>query len=238
VQRRPEVTAMIVVVSMQKRDDYDRSDGYTGLKVRFEKLAGCPVLNLHYSEVSPEMIARVEARAVFVCGFGYPWSDVPMADLYGLSDFLHETEVPVYAACGGHQLVGFCFNVDVRKTKELYDQPMRKMRRGEPDYGPICGNPGHYVASGYQEVEIVQRDPVFRGLRRKFRVLEAHYCEVKKLPPGFELLASSPECRIEMMKHRELPIYGAQFHAENWVEPYLDGRTIMANFFRIAGLIG
>jgi anthranilate/para-aminobenzoate synthase component II len=159
-----------------------------------------------------------------------------MADLYGLNDFLHTTEIPVYAACGGHQLVGFCFNVDLRKAKELFDQPMRKLRPGETDQGPYS-HPGYYVATGYQEVEIVQRDPIWKGLRGKFRVLEAHYCEVKKLPPGFDLLATSPECRLEMMKHRELPIYGAQFHAENWVEPYFDGRTIMENFFRIAGLI-
>ncbi len=228
---------MIVVVSMARPDEYDRSDGASGHKRRFEKLTGSPVLNMHYSALSPESIDRVGARAVFITGFGYPWSDVPMSDLYGLTEFLHTTEIPVYAACGGHQLVGYCFNCDLRKTKELLDQPMRKIGPGEPDYGPICGNPGHYVASGYQEVEIVKRDPIWKGLRRKVRVLEAHYCEIKKLPPGFELLATSAECRIEMMKHTERPIYGAQFHAENWVEPYFDGRTIMGNFFRIAGLV-
>lgn len=211
---------MIVVVSMARLDEYDRSDGATGHKRRFEKLTGWPVVNLHYAEVSPEAMDRVGARAVFVTGFGYPWA-----------------EIPVYAACGGHQLVGFCFNCDLRKVDELHDQPMRKIRPGETDYGPICGNPGHYVATGYQEVEIVKRDPIWKGLRRKVRVLEAHYCEVKKLPPGFDLLATSPECRIEMMKHRERPIYGAQFHAEHWQEPYTDGRTIMDNFFRLAGLV-
>ena len=69
------------------------------------------------------------------------------------------------------------------------------------------------------------------------RVPEAHYCEIKTLPPGFELLASSPECRIEMMKHRERPLYGAQFHAEIWQAPYNDGEKIMRNFFRLAGLV-
>ena len=54
---------------------------------------------------------------------------------------------------------------------------------------------------------------------------------------GFELLATSPECRIEMMKHAERPLYGAQFHAESWHEAYPDGEQVMRNFFRIAGLM-
>ena len=42
----------------------------------------------------------------------------------------------------------------------------------------------------------------------------AHYCEVKKLPPGFELLASSGHCRIAAVRHRDRPLYGTQFHPE------------------------
>ena len=57
------------------------------------------------------------------------------------------------------------------------------------------------------------------------------------MPPGFELLATSPECRLEMIRHQDRPMYGAQFHAEVWDGPYTDGETIMRNFFRIAGLI-
>lgn len=228
---------MIIVVSMAKIEDYDRSDGQTGMKRKFEKLTGTPVLNAHFSEMSPEFVDRVGAQAVFICGFGYGWHEVPVPDLYGINDFLHTTEIPVYAACGGHQLLGFCFNKDLRKIKQLRDEPMRRLRGDEPDY---CYSPhvaGYYTATGFQVVEIVKRDPIFAGLPKKIRVREAHFCEVKKLPPGFELLATSPECKIEMMKHRDKPIYGAQFHAESWQEPYLHGQQIMRNFFKIAGLI-
>ena len=228
---------MIAIVSMAEIATYNSSDGNTGMKRRFEQLTGAPAIGLHFSQASPDYIARIGARAVFICGFGYGWNEVPVKDLVGISDFLHTTEIPVYAACGGHQLMGFAFNNDLRQVKQLKDEPMRKLRGDEPDYGYSARVAGHYTATGFQVVDIVKRDPIFAGLRKKIRVREAHYCEVKKLPPGFELLATSPECRIEMMKHTEQPLYGAQFHAESWQEPYLDGQKVMANFFKIAGLM-
>ena len=229
---------MILIVSMARKDEYDRSDGATGLKRKFEELAACPAVSLHFTEVSPETVDRIRPQAVFITGFGYPWSEVHVPDLYPINDFLHATDVPVYGACGGHQLIGYCFSRDLRRVKQLRGEPMRRLRAGETDHGPVSYNPGYYLAHGFTEVQIVARDPIFQGLPRKVRVLEWHYCEVKRLPPEFELLATSAECRIEMMRHRSRPIYGAQFHAEMWQEPYTHGRTIMANFFRLAGLGG
>lgn len=227
---------MLLIVSMAKKQDYDASDGATGLKRKFEQLAGCPAVVLHFTEVTPRNLNLIRPRAVFITGFGYPWSDIHVPDLYPLNDFLHATDIPVYGACGGHQLIGFCFNRDLRRVKQLRDEPMRRLRPGETDPGPVAHNPGYYMAYGFTEVRVLAKDPIFEGLGRKIRVLEWHYCEVKKLPRHFVLLATSPECKIEMMRHRTRPIYSAQFHAEAWKEPYTDGRQIMANFFRIAGL--
>lgn len=228
---------MIVVISMAQLETYNSGDGNTGMKRKFEQLTGAPVVNVHYSEASPEYLARLDPQAIFICGFGYGWHEINVPELYPINDLLHTTQVPVYAACGGHQLVGFCFDENLRQVKRLADQPMRKIKGDEPDYCYSSRVAGHYTATGMQVVDIVKRDPIFAGLRKKIRVREAHYCEVKKLPPGFELLATSAECKIEMMKHSERPLYGAQFHAEAWQEPYLDGQKVMANFFKLAGLV-
>ena len=56
-------------------------------------------------------------------------------------------------------------------------------------------------------------------------------------PEEFVLLASNENCKIQAMRHKERPIYGTQFHAENWEEPYLHGRQIISNFFSLAGLM-
>jgi GMP synthase-like glutamine amidotransferase len=46
-----------------------------------------------------------------------------------------------------------------------------------------------------------------------------HYCEVKALPPGFEMLASSGHSKIAGMRHAEKPLHGIQFHSEAYMAP-------------------
>ncbi len=226
---------MILAISMAQLDAYDRNDGGLGFKRKFERLAGAPVLTIHHTEASPEYVAAIGPAAIFITGFGHSWGTVKVADLYAVNDLLHTTDVPVWGSCGGHQLIAFCFSRNLREAERLEDEPMRWLRPGEPDRGPVSYNPGYYLASGFFDIEVVKDDPIFAGLGPTFRVHEGHYCEVKELPPDFEHLAASQDCRLEVIRHRHRPIYGAQFHAENWVDAYPDGRTLLGNFFRLAG---
>lgn len=225
---------MILIASMAEPDGY-RSGGGWGHKIRFEEITGRPALIMHYSKVTPEFIERYGIKAMFITGFGYGWAKVPPKALYGISDVLHNMELPVLGACGGHQLIGWLFNKNVRKLKALKDERMRTLRPGEPDVNPGY-HPGHFTETGVHEVEIVQRDPIFKGLKKRFKVPEAHCCEVKKLPPGFVHLARNDNCELQCFRHEDKPLYGAQFHAEAWTDHYEDGRTFITNFFRIAGL--
>ncbi len=77
----------------------------------------------------------------------------------GLYDVVRGLEYPVLAACGGHQLLGYIFSKDFRKNPKLHDQPMRKLRRNEPDLAPEY-HPGWFVEKGMYPVEIVKQDPV------------------------------------------------------------------------------
>jgi GMP synthase (glutamine-hydrolysing) len=56
------------------------------------------------------------------------------------------------------------------------------------------------------------------------------------LPEDFVRLAASEICAIEAMRHRTRPLYGVQFHPERYTDDHPDGRAILANFFRLAGL--
>jgi GMP synthase (glutamine-hydrolysing) len=190
----------------------------------------------HYSGVDPEFIGRYGIRAMFITGFGYDWEQVPPAATYGINDVLHQCEVPVLGACGGHQLIGWLFNHDVRKLKCFRNEPMRKLRPGEPDVVHEY-HPGYFMETGMQPMEILVRDPIFQGLGKRFWVRESHYCEIKKLPPGFIHLARNDNCELQCMRHQDKPLYGAQFHGENWTDYYQDGKTFITNFFRIAGLV-
>jgi len=67
-------------------------------------------------------------------------------------------------------------------------------------------------------------------------VEQRHFWELKDLPEGFVRLADSEACPIQAMRHVRRPLYGFQFHPERYTEAHPDGRTILANFFRLAGL--
>jgi len=56
--------------------------------------------------------------------------------------------------------------------------------------------------------------------------------EIKKLPLGFKLLASTPECRIQAMRHLHRPIVSVQFHPEQYTDRFPDGKRMPENFFR------
>ena len=40
-----------------------------------------------------------------------------------------------------------------------------------------------------------------------------------------------------MIRHGARLLYGMQFHAERWEKPYMDGRAILVNFFRLARVL-
>ncbi|MGD9519081.1 MAG: gamma-glutamyl-gamma-aminobutyrate hydrolase family protein [Armatimonadota bacterium] len=227
---------MILVVGMSRPKEYFEGAVPSRFVGRAERMTGHPVLIAHYSMVTPDWLERYPLRAVFIEGFGYGWQDFDVHSAVGLWDFLHVVEVPLLAACGGHQLLGYAFTRDFRRIKGLSNNFIRRLRPGEPDLAPTY-YPGQFAEFGVFPVQIVKRDPLFRGLPKTILVPEAHACEVAALPPDFELLATNENCRIQAMRHKIKPIYGTQFHAENWSDHYSHGERIIRNFFSLAGLI-
>jgi GMP synthase-like glutamine amidotransferase len=227
---------MILIVGMEKPQRYFEGAVPGNLIGRFERMTRCAVMVAHYSTVRPEWLREYPIKAVFITGFGYPWQEFEVSQAVGLWDFLHEVEVPVLGACGGHQLLGFVFSKDFRRVKKLRDLMMRKLRPGEPALYPTY-RPGYFVELGMFPVQVVKRDAIFEGLPKTIMVYMAHACEVREIPRDFQLLASNENCRVQAMRHKTKPIYGTQFHAENWTDYYWHGRRVIENFFRIAGLV-
>lgn len=84
-------------------------------------------------------------------------------------------------------------------------------------------------------MHIVGHDPLFAGLGESVMVEQRHFWELKTVPAGFRRLATSEACPIQAIRHTSRPLYGVQFHPERYTELHPDGRTILANFFRLAG---
>jgi GMP synthase (glutamine-hydrolysing) len=96
-------------------------------------------------------------------------------------------EKPVLGICAGHHIIGFLFGSEI-------------LRSVEPELGDF-------------EVKIVKKDPIFEGIPTGFTVKQMHNDSIS-LPENFELLATSKTCKVQLMKHKQLPLYSCQFHPE------------------------
>ncbi|MDX2035809.1 MAG: glutamine-hydrolyzing GMP synthase [Isosphaeraceae bacterium] len=77
-------------------------------------------------------------------------------------------------------------------------------------------------------------DPIFHDVPRSMTVWMSHGDQVHDPGGAFLPLAATPTCAIAAVKHRELPIYGLQFHPEVAHTPF--GTLIIGNFLdRVCG---
>jgi hypothetical protein len=231
---------MIIWVRVETIARYEAGDGDFKLKRRFEELSGEPCLVLHMSQAAPEMVQPLRPTALLLSGCSTWFRDFEVTEFYPWEDLVAATpEVPTIAFCGSHQLLGFMYNRGFRNLPRVIDEPMRPLADGEPQVGTVTvDNAGLFKEEGFYPIRKVGNDPLFEGLPDPFIVRESHVCEIKQLPPGFDLIATGDNCRVQAMKHRDRPLWSTQFHPEGWHEAYPHGRRLMANFFRLAGMGG
>jgi GMP synthase (glutamine-hydrolysing) len=88
---------------------------------------------------------------------------------------------------------------------------------------------------GRMECRVVDRgEPLFHDVPSNTIVWMSHGDQIKEVGSDFVTLAETPSCPIAAIRHRELPIYGLQFHPEVSHTPY--GSMILGNFLdRICG---
>lgn len=225
---------MYLYVSFMMQEAYYASGPAGLVKVRLEEASGERCLIVPYREMSMRVIRELKPRAVAMSGFGGHFQDHKIEWFFGVDEVFHQVEIPLICFCGSHQLMGFCLHADIHRKKKLCDLPMRKLRPDEHWPRAAGGDlAAYFIAEGFLPTRRVRADPLFTGLPRTMIMKCAHYCEVKKLPPDFVLLASSDHCRIEAMRHRHKPVYGIQFHPEAYAAPFLHGKKVLANFARI-----
>src|SRR6476660_4834724 len=99
---------------------------------------------------------------------------------------------------------------------------------------------GHHREFGRAEVEVTQESPLLEGVWRKgekYPVWMSHGDRVTTLPPGFRVLATSPNAPIAAIADEARKFYATQFHLEVVHTP--QGAALLRNFVRrIAGASG
>jgi GMP synthase-like glutamine amidotransferase len=227
-----------VYIGFAQPDEWQHWAGtYARHAQRFEEASGgVPCLVVPFYQVTAEWMQHLAPQAVVMSGFARSFEQYEVASFLGVGEWVQATRTPTLALCGSHQLLGFLFNQDIRRVERLYDEPMRPLHPGEPIINPDY-HPDYFMERGFYPLEIADtglKDPLFEGFAPTALVWESHYCEIKTLPPAFQLLASTRECRIQAMRHINRPLYGLQFHPEDYNERFSDGRKLLENFFKLA----
>ena len=99
---------------------------------------------------------------------------------------------------------------------------------------------GHHREFGRAEVEIIKSSALYEGVWQvgeRYPVWMSHGDRVTVLPPGFEVVGTSPNAPISMIADERRRFYATQFHLEVVHTPH--GAALIRNFVRkIAGCSG
>ena len=205
-------------------------------------------MTVHLSEVA-DAAEKFMPDAIVMSGTFADFDYYNPDHIASTKKFLAETNIPVLAICGAHQLVAMAFGAEL---KTLDDLDLAAKRTGR------------MVEYQYRFVKIVDKaDPIFEGnddvksgIWQEYttnddilRVWQNHGVQVVGVPSGFKLLATSYLCKNQMMVKRNggQLIYCVQFHLEKsfedwsknptrWEHPNesRDGRILFENFLRLA----
>src|SRR5215467_11492602 len=176
-------------------------------RVREEKVY-CEIVPFQRAE---EAFRAMKPKAVILSG-GPASVHEPSAPLAPMS--IYQAGVPVLGICYGEQAMAHQLG------------------------GKVEG--GHHREFGRAEVEVTADIPFFEGVWRKgekYPVWMSHGDRVTALPPGFRVLATSPNAPIAAIADEARKFYATQFHLEVVHTP--QGAALLRNFVRkIAGAAG
>jgi len=114
---------------------------------------------------------------------------------------------PTFGVCLGHQCIGHTFGAKVVVNYRMMHGKTSLIRHNGKDLFEGMANP--FAATRYHSL-VIQRDTL----------------------PGFlEVTAETAEGEIMGIRHRELPIWGVQFHPESILTE--NGRVILKNFLKL-----
>lgn len=122
------------------------------------------------------------------------------ADISSLFNF----NVPFLGICEGHEIIGEVFGGNISKLKKKIES--------------------------FNKIILLKKNKIFKNIPERVEMYESHSRYIKKLPPEFEIAATSEKNKIEALFHKTKPIYGVQFHPEFSGK---FGEQIIKNFLEI-----
>lgn len=200
------------------------------IKYRLEDLSGEPCLIVRYDKISPDLVRDLAPRAIAVSGCFSDYVHYDPQMLAGLRTLYQQPPRPIIGFCAGMQLMAEAHGATLGPIGAL------PTAVPQPDVSPTPNPypPDMFHETGFLPVEITTPEhPLLAGLNSTLTVYQFHYWEVKDLPIAFETLAQSERTPIQIIAHRTLPLFGTQFHAEQYSDENSDGRNLLKNFFQL-----
>jgi GMP synthase-like glutamine amidotransferase len=186
---------------------------------------------VHYLDFSRDWAHKNDIQAVLIGGNTMDWEGYDLADFEPTWNVIRSGEVPVMGFCGGHQFIALAFGGECG--------PLGPLQPGEIDPMPEY-HPGMRKEKGYLPFDVLSKDhPLFAGFPESGPVImESHYWVIHSLPADeWEVLATTPWDKYQVIKHRALPVYGTQGHPEAYTDEYPDGKRLIRNFALATGVI-
>ncbi|MFC7734355.1 anthranilate synthase component II [Roseomonas sp. GCM10028921] len=186
----------------------DNYDSFTFNLVHFLGDLGAEAQVWRNDALSVEQALEMKPRAIVLSpGPCTPNEAGICLDLIGAAS---RKGVPVFGVCLGHQAIGQAFGGAV-------------VRAPEPVHGKV-----HDIHHGGSSV--------FAGLPSPVRATRYHSLVVRRedLPEGLEVTAETADGLIMGLAHRDLPVWGVQFHPESIASDH--GHDMLANVLRMAGI--
>ena len=118
-------------------------------------------------------------------------------------------KVPILGVCLGHQSIGLCFGAKIVHAKKL-----------------MHGKTSDVTCDG---------EYIFKNLAsRPLKAMRYHSLAIERnsLPEELIVTAETEDGEIMGVRHRDMPIYGIQFHPESIMTP--TGKRILRNFLKLA----
>ena len=117
-------------------------------------------------------------------------------------------DIPTLGVCLGHQAICKAYGADVTYAKKL-------------------------MHGKQSTIKITSSSPIFKSIRDNVPVARYHSlaADADTLPDCLEVTAVADDGEVMAVQHKELPIYGVQFHPESIMTP--DGKTMLRNFIEL-----
>ncbi len=183
----------------------DNYDSFTYNIVQYLRELGAEVEVHRNDKISVEEIARKKPRRLVVSPGPCSPSEagISVAAIQALAG-----KLPILGVCLGHQSIGQAFGGRIVRARNLMH--------------------------GKTSAIFHEQEGIFKGLPNPFEATRYHSLVVEResMPECLKVTAWTGDSEIMGLEHRELPLWGVQFHPESILT--VEGKQLLRNFLDLS----